>query len=43
MNCQTEVTVTVQNNQVTIEVKPKSSGSFDGWGLLMLVAFAGRL
>lgn len=37
------VTVTVQNNQVITEVKPKSSGSFGGWGLLMLVAMAGRL
>lgn len=38
------VSVTVQNNQVVTEVKPKSSGgSFGGWGLFMLVAMAGRI
>ncbi|WP_337879474.1 S8 family serine peptidase [Rheinheimera sp.] len=36
------VAVTVQNNQVTTTVTPKSSGAFGIWSLLLVLAMAGR-
>ncbi|MBY0419964.1 MAG: hypothetical protein K2W88_18070, partial [Pararheinheimera sp.] len=35
------VAVTVKDNQVTTEVKPKSGGAFGGWALLLLAAMTG--